>query len=429
MNFHLVYPEHRIAGVVLEFKYCQQCGRPFTRPFAPTEPVVCMESESQAHWKWIRYTDPVEVIRRRDRGAKYCKACASNPVPDLVGQAAYMAQLPGTEQQMRHAMHLPKYDTTLVPAGRATQAHQINSTLQRAKRITESPESIAAWKQVVYAALAERGRLTMEEICGLIPTAFTSLQAFQKVKYYGLGLVPVGRLPRVPGADRRGSKALRAGGDPLKTINDINNANRAMWDSGEMVHGDAWSKTAQSAARWKKEQQAEGPLTKSQSKVAAEEARGNSKLEGFGRRQAIVYHPANDQRDTRHPAAGGQQVAHGEKMVVSHDDTPKRQVHLPRNAGRRWRGSSWDGTDASTVIEDARDVNEVPHQVGSQKTLTRAGFPTIRKEEKVTIKEHVPMVEKTKASFGVKAKRDINHRYRVENEKGNSAWTEHGDLE
>lgn len=199
MNFHLVYPEHRIAGVVLEFKYCQQCGRPFTRPFAPTEPVVCMESESQAHWKWIRYTDPVEVIRRRDRGTKYCKTCAYNPVPDLAGQEAYKAQLPGTEQQMRHAMHLPKYDATLVPLGRATQAHQIRNTVQRVKRITEPMESVAAWTQAIYAALAERGRLTMEEICELIPTAYTPLQAYGKIRQHKLRLVPVGKLPRVPG--------------------------------------------------------------------------------------------------------------------------------------------------------------------------------------------------------------------------------------
>lgn len=93
----------------------------------------------------------------------------------------------------------------------------------------------------------------------------------------------------------------------MKTINDINNANRAMWDSGEFQHN----------------------------------------------------------ADTRHPAQGGQEVHRGEQVVTSHDDTPKRRVHLPRNAGRRWRGSSWDGTDASTVIEDGAEEKAALEKVNS----------------------------------------------------------------
>lgn len=85
--------------------------------------------------------------------------------------------------------------------------------------------------------------------------------------------------------------------------------------------------------------------------------------------------------------------------------------------------------DAANVTSD--DNEETPHAVGSQKTLSRAGFPTIRKGESVTVKEHVPLKSKQPGVKWAKIKGTTNttHRYRVENAGGKSAWAEHGDLE
>jgi hypothetical protein len=122
-----LYPEFSLPpsliAFAVEMKYCEQCGRPFSRKFAPTEPEVRKEqdvldsyrfSTFLAKGKRFRLSDKqFTVIRRRDHGVRYCSKCRFAPIPDIAAQEDYKAQLPGTQNQMKHSMRLPKYDESL----------------------------------------------------------------------------------------------------------------------------------------------------------------------------------------------------------------------------------------------------------------------------------------------------------------------------
>ena len=94
-----------------ELKYCETCGRPFARLFAPTFEVEQLEFDGvyTSH-----YDSGTISKRRRDHGQRYCKKCLFNPVPNLKAQEDYRSQFPGTESQMDHrSIHLPRYDDSL----------------------------------------------------------------------------------------------------------------------------------------------------------------------------------------------------------------------------------------------------------------------------------------------------------------------------
>jgi hypothetical protein len=111
-----LYPEFSLPpsliAFAVEMKYCEQCGRPFSRKFAPTEPYKI--ERRHRHYNSV-LTDEVEHPSelRRDHGDRYCSKCRFAPLPDIAAQESYKAQLPGTPNQMKHSMRLPKYDESL----------------------------------------------------------------------------------------------------------------------------------------------------------------------------------------------------------------------------------------------------------------------------------------------------------------------------
>jgi hypothetical protein len=141
INIGIVYPEFLLPpsmiAILVEMKYCEQCGRPFSRKFAPTEPEVRKE-RLESQWGWTRNVSSGTItrIRRRDHGEHYCSTCRFLPVPDIAAQEAYKAQLPGTPNQMKHSMRLPRYDQSLaVLNGRKAQRESAKKSarLLRAK--------------------------------------------------------------------------------------------------------------------------------------------------------------------------------------------------------------------------------------------------------------------------------------------------------
>jgi hypothetical protein len=220
----IVYPEHRIDGAIVCLKYCEQCGCPFTRAFAPTEAVETRELEEI--WEWAdkgahttignmhnrlgkQLVGTRCVTRRRDQGQRYCRRCLREPVEAAIArQENYRAQLPGTEGQMRHSTYLPRYDESLVPVARRTQAHQISRTPRpaTAKRLprAEMLRQYDEWTALVRASFRERGRLTTGDLQDMIPRAFTLGQVHACMRQAFPALRRVG----VTGAPNQGGQAI-----------------------------------------------------------------------------------------------------------------------------------------------------------------------------------------------------------------------------
>lgn len=198
-----VYPEHVVppGALVVEQKYCEVCGRPFVRRFAPTELVERKECYSL-------YDDVADyvVYRRADHGQRYCGGCRSRALePDVEAQDKYKAQMPGTENQMRHALHLPKYER---PMGRETQAHANTQLVQRRVRRprAEMMAEVAVWKARIIEAFTTKGQLTTEDMQALIPRCFTPVDAYMRVVGAGFKLRVVGCEKAAPGCKGRGPR-------------------------------------------------------------------------------------------------------------------------------------------------------------------------------------------------------------------------------
>jgi len=111
-----MYSEHAVppGALVVERKYCEICGRSFSRRFAATE----VYAEYIVEFAVMLHKPPLEVrtTLRKDHGERFCGSCkARQLMPDVEAQLKYLIQLPGTPQQMRHAPHVPKYDKALFP--------------------------------------------------------------------------------------------------------------------------------------------------------------------------------------------------------------------------------------------------------------------------------------------------------------------------
>lgn len=146
----------------------------------------------------------------------------------------------------------------------------------------------------------------------------------------------------------------------MRTINDINNANKAMWDSGEMVHGAA--DTRHPPAGGQELHKGKQVVTSHDEEDASSEVVIGHSVGGrpYKARIGPILTTLSGGRPSKEEIRINRQME-----AASHDDTPRRQVHLPRNAGRRWRGSSWDGTDTSTVIEDGAEEKAALEKVNS----------------------------------------------------------------
>lgn len=182
-----VYAEHAIPEgcAAFEQKYCEVCGRPFTRLFAPTVP---LETVSYSHHGVVG-----ESALRKDHGQRFCKGCRGRHLqPDIEAQEKYMAQLPGTAQQMRHAPHLPKYDHTLEPVGCETSAHKVSAIPVRRRKSRVDYD----WRSLVRAAFSAKPRMTAEDICEIMPDVYTPQQAYQRCWAGGVKLRVVAHIHR-----------------------------------------------------------------------------------------------------------------------------------------------------------------------------------------------------------------------------------------
>lgn len=96
-------------SVILDLKLCENCATPFARRRnGGTQPYTI--KDYAVFEKLSRCFGEVTLLR--DVGVKYCVRCQAKALAP-VDLSAYKEQLPGTENQMRHAMHLPKYDESL----------------------------------------------------------------------------------------------------------------------------------------------------------------------------------------------------------------------------------------------------------------------------------------------------------------------------
>lgn len=189
--------------VVLEMKYCELCGCPFSRKFSPTK--VVGEEIVHVYANLFGGLD-LRVELRRSPGIRYCPHCIGRALlPNIEEQEAYKAQLPGTPNQMRHSTHLPKYDDSLLPIARQTRSHSINKKPQpKSSRRRHDPEE---WLPRVKQAFAEKGRLKAEDLVDLIPGCFTPMQAYQRCYFQDLPLKIVAR-EKIPGIPRGRGKAI-----------------------------------------------------------------------------------------------------------------------------------------------------------------------------------------------------------------------------
>lgn len=186
------------GAVVCEFKYCEVCGRPFVREFAPTVPFVQREQDASSWGRKVFYSQPVTRERRRDHGARFCKGCRGRHLePDVAAQEAYREQLPNDrETKKRRVYQMPDY-RSLNPVGRATASHKMTEASappRRGKRHLSQLER-DKWQACVKALLRERPA-TLEELCELIPNAATPQEAAIRLRYAAIRLSRVGDAPR-----------------------------------------------------------------------------------------------------------------------------------------------------------------------------------------------------------------------------------------
>jgi hypothetical protein len=185
---------------IVQMKYCELCGVPFSRSYTPTVPAPITEEEhvqvpSYRHAQWV--FKKVKHDLRRDRGERLCRRCHAHPSLELSAeellkdQEDYKAQLPNLDSI--HVSSHPIHYERLI-AGRETSAHRLNGTIivKTATRRRSTRQEAAAWKARVAEAFRTRGRLTTEEIQNLIPNCFTPAYAYQRCITAGIKLKRVG---------------------------------------------------------------------------------------------------------------------------------------------------------------------------------------------------------------------------------------------
>jgi hypothetical protein len=166
----------------VELKYCEQCGKPFVRQFAPTQ-----VKEERVYYSeyFFKLAKPVLVARRVESGERYCAKCKYAPAPELRAekllkdQENYKAQLPGTPNQMRHSMHLVRHDESLKPK---------KPYLHKGKSMAEIREVTRAWHNAVIGEFAKKGKLNAEELQALIPGCWRLFDAVNRCRMGGINI-------------------------------------------------------------------------------------------------------------------------------------------------------------------------------------------------------------------------------------------------
>ena len=125
--------QHRVPEgyIVLEIKQCENC--------------------------------PGSFSRERGSTVKYCGRCRARALmPDLISLQTLRDMLP-TPAEMKHADHLPHYDTSLVePVNRVQARHMRVPSKKRSYR------RYGNWKERLEATFRVKIRLTLEEIQDVI---------------------------------------------------------------------------------------------------------------------------------------------------------------------------------------------------------------------------------------------------------------------
>lgn len=158
-----------LGSVAVEMKYCELCGLPFVRePKAKEEQVLRLR---------IRFVGVVEQVVRRDTGQRLCDRCTksrymlADRVEELLeAQERYNIALPELDA-IHRSSHPVRYDSTL---GRETSSHRVNNMSERKVKRVRHPE----WEDLIVQAFETRKRLTMEELCDILPGCYTPTQAW-----------------------------------------------------------------------------------------------------------------------------------------------------------------------------------------------------------------------------------------------------------
>jgi hypothetical protein len=174
---------------VVELKYCEICGRSFPRKFTPTE---VFEIRKTRYWSCAGVSDERPAELRRDKGQRLCFTCARQPSLELNAeellrnQEAYRQQMPGTEIQMRHALHLPKYS--------APNLTHMNPPKGRRRNVAGNNTDTSQWEPLIYQAFAKTAELTVAQICDLLPGCLTPQQAYRFCRNRAIPIERVRRL-------------------------------------------------------------------------------------------------------------------------------------------------------------------------------------------------------------------------------------------
>ena len=167
---------------VVELKYCELCGRSFSRQASATVPRE--QKERDGNWGERFFGAAVTRIRRYDSGQRICFSCARSPLPDLRAeelleqQNEYQEQLPDLSK-LHLSSHPIKYDQSI--AGRETNSHRVNEQpiVRRRKRANTSE-----WEQLIYDAFLVYGERTMEQLCDVLPGCYTPASVNQFCLYH-----------------------------------------------------------------------------------------------------------------------------------------------------------------------------------------------------------------------------------------------------
>jgi hypothetical protein len=146
----LLVTEHSVppAALICDLKICENCGVPFMRKQNGGTLPFKVKQQSVEGLNCADGLNGSLKELRRDVGVRYCVRCQAKALAP-VDLSEYKDQLPGTEIQMRHAMHLPKTDESLLK-------------VQQANR--KCGRRFGDWRTRLLVAFARRGPLSMNQI-------------------------------------------------------------------------------------------------------------------------------------------------------------------------------------------------------------------------------------------------------------------------
>lgn len=145
------------GATVLEFKTCENCGRPFTRPKAQLRPVVVHNPDD--YFSNRLDEAPTKTIYR-DTGIKFCSECYHRYLMPVEEQV-YRETLP---KIAHHPQRLIHFDDSLLPQPQQKEKRKV---VARVRIPLTSRKQLGDWKLRLRNAIAERGPLSMNDMIGI----------------------------------------------------------------------------------------------------------------------------------------------------------------------------------------------------------------------------------------------------------------------